>query len=155
MKCWSCFGDRKKVTSSYSEVISELKKQQLDSTYVNTHKQNVVKEEVEIKEELKVTLLKSHAKVPTRGSPGAAGFDLYAVRKTVVPPYGKAVIDIGIAVQLPRGCYGRIAPRSGLAAKFHLHVAAGVIDSDYTGSLGVVLFNHSEESYKVSLQNNA
>lgn len=47
------------------------------------------------------------------------------------------------------GCYGRIAPRSGLAWKNHIDVGAGVIDEDYRGNIGVVLFNHSNEDFKV------
>ena len=50
--------------------------------------------------------------------------------------------DISIAV--PRGTYGRVAPRSGLAVKHHIDVGAGVVDEDYRGPLGIVLFNFSE-----------
>jgi len=46
-------------------------------------------------------------------------------------------------VELPEGVYGRIAPRSGLALKFGMDVGAGVIDRDYRGEIGVILFNHS------------
>jgi len=49
------------------------------------------------------------------------------------------------AICVPEGTYGRIAPRSGLAWKSHIDVGAGVIDEDYTGNVGVVLFNHAEE----------
>lgn len=48
------------------------------------------------------------------------------------------------------GCYGRIAPRSGLAWKNHIDVGAGVIDEDYRGNIGVVLFNHSDQEFKVT-----
>ena len=66
-------------------------------------------------------------------------------------------------VQLPPGTYGRIAPRSGLAAKHHIDVGAGedfndffsffsgVIDADFTGNMGVVLFNHGTETMLIDV----
>merc|ERR1712172_87216 len=48
------------------------------------------------------------------------------------------------------GTYARIAPRSGLAAKRMLHVGAGVVDADYRGEVGVVLFNHGPEAFEVA-----
>jgi deoxyuridine 5''-triphosphate nucleotidohydrolase (dut) len=55
-----------------------------------------------------------------------------------------------ISTCLVSGCYGRIAPRSGLAWKNHIDVGAGVIDEDYRGNVGVVLFNHSDQDFKVN-----
>jgi dUTP pyrophosphatase len=52
-------------------------------------------------------------------------------------------------VALPDGCYGRIAPRSGLAYKKGIDVGAGVVDQDYRGNVGVILFNFGEEELKV------
>jgi len=49
---------------------------------------------------------------------------------------------------IPSGFYGRIAPRSSLAWKNFIDVGAGVIDEDYRGPLGVVLFNHSDEEFE-------
>ena len=54
-----------------------------------------------------------------------------------------------LAIQLPNGCYGRIAPRSGLASKKFIDVGAGVIDRDYTGNIGVVLFNFGKEDFVI------
>lgn len=54
------------------------------------------------------------AKIPTRGSSQAAGYDLYAAEDTVVPKGGRAVVQTGISVAIPEGHYGRVAPRSGL-----------------------------------------
>lgn len=51
---------------------------------------------------------------------------------------------------MAQGYYGRIAPRSGLAVKHHIDVGAGVIDADYRGNVGVVLFNHSDADFKVT-----
>lgn len=65
-------------------------------------------------EPLRVKRLATSATVPTRGSATAAGFDLYASRESVVPARGKAMVDTDIAIALPQGTYGRVAPRSGL-----------------------------------------
>jgi len=51
-----------------------------------------------------------------------------------VPARGKFIVPPALAVALPEGCYGRIAPRSGLAWKSHIDVAAGVVDRDYRGA---------------------
>lgn len=52
-----------------------------------------------------------------------------------------------LQIEIPEGCYGRIAPRSGLAHKNFIDVGAGVIDSDYRGNVGVILFNFSEQDF--------
>ena len=41
------------------------------------------------------------------------------------------------------------APRSGLAWKHSIDVGAGVIDADYRGPVGVILFNHSDQDFAV------
>ena len=97
-----------------------------------------------------VKRLKPDAVVPKRGSEGAAGLDLSSVVDTVIPPHGKMSIATGVAIRLPQGVYGRIAPRSGLAYKKHIGVGAGVIDPDFTGELQVVLFNHAKEDFVIS-----
>ena len=52
---------------------------------------------------------------------------------------------------LPPGCYGRIAPRSGLALKKFIDVGTGVIDADYRGEVGVILFNFGKEDFVVNM----
>jgi dUTP pyrophosphatase len=86
---------------------------------------------------LPIKKLSQDAKIPTRGSDGAAGYDLYALNGAVFA--GHAIIKTGIAVAIPKGHYGRIAPRSGLAAKYGVDVLGGVIDSDYRVEIGVIL----------------
>jgi len=49
---------------------------------------------------------------------------------------------------IPVGCYGRIAPRSGLAFKSSIDVGAGVIDPDYRGEVKVLLFNLGNCDFK-------
>lgn len=50
----------------------------------------------------------------------------------------------------PSGYYGRVAPRSGLAAKHFIDVEAGVVDEDYRGNIGVVLFHFDKEKFEVT-----
>jgi len=88
-----------------------------------------------------VTKLVPHATLPARATSGAVGYDLFSTDNYVVLPGRRVVVSTGIAVSLPPGCYGRIAPRSGLAVKHGLDTLAGVIDPDYTGEVKVVLQN--------------
>ena len=90
---------------------------------------------------LQVTRLVDNAILPTRGSPGAAGLDLYSADGYVVMPGHRVVVSTGISVKLPVGTYGRVAPRSGLAVKHGLDTLAGVIDPDYQGEVKGVLQN--------------
>ena len=99
-------------------------------------------------EVLKIKKLTEFATMPVRGSPLAAGFDLAAAYDLVVPAGGKAIAKTDLAMNIPTTCYGRIAPRSGLAWKKHIDVGAGVIDADYRGN--VVLFNHGKEDLVIN-----
>jgi dUTP pyrophosphatase len=86
---------------------------------------------------LKVKKLSDLAIIPTRGSPGAAGYDLSSAYEGVVPARGKALLKTDLAIAVPPGTYGRVAPRSGLAWKNSIDTGAGVIDEDYRGNVGV------------------
>ncbi|ODM24110.1 hypothetical protein SI65_01700 [Aspergillus cristatus] len=96
-----------------------------------------------------VKKLTESAQAPTRGSAFAAGYDLYSAKETVIPAKGKALVDTGLAIAVPEGCYGRVAPRSGLASKHFIDTGAGVIDADYRGEVKVLLFNFSEVDFAV------
>ncbi|NXP31124.1 DUT protein, partial [Leiothrix lutea] len=98
---------------------------------------------------LRFTKLSENAFAPSRGSARSAGYDLYSAYDCVIPPMEKAVVKTDIQIALPSGCYGRVAPRSGLAAKHFIDVGAGVIDEDYRGNVGVVLFNFGKETFEV------
>ncbi|KAI1504328.1 dUTPase-like protein [Biscogniauxia marginata] len=99
---------------------------------------------------LLIKKLSDTARLPTRGSAFAAGYDLYASKATTIPARGKALVDTDIAIAVPAGTYGRIAPRSGLASKHFIDTGAGVIDADYRGPVKVLLFNHGESGFAVA-----
>ncbi len=93
---------------------------------------------------LRFKQLDDRAVLPTRGSSFAAGLDLRSIEDLVIGPQQRAIARTGLAVAIPHGFYGRVAPRSGLAVKQGLDVLAGVIDSDYRGELCCVLYNTSD-----------
>ena len=101
-------------------------------------------------ETLKCKRLSKNAILPTRASDASAGYDLYASADASIPARGKQKIKTDIAIAVPDGCYGRVAPRSGLAWKHHIDTGAGVIDADYRGEVGVILFNHASQDYHVT-----
>ncbi|KAI0203823.1 deoxyuridine 5'-triphosphate nucleotidohydrolase [Astrocystis sublimbata] len=99
---------------------------------------------------LLIQKLSDKARLPTRGSAFAAGYDLYASQATTVPARGKVLADTDIAIAVPADTYGRVAPRSGLASKHSIQTGAGVIDADYRGPVKVLLFNHSDVDFAVA-----
>lgn len=103
----------------------------------------------DLKTLLKFTRLTENAFAPVKGSERAAGFDLKSAYEYIVPARGKELVKTDLQIELPHGCYGRVAPRSGLAVKNFIDVGAGVIDEDYRGNVGVVLFNHSDQDFVV------
>ncbi|XP_039979496.1 deoxyuridine 5'-triphosphate nucleotidohydrolase, mitochondrial isoform X2 [Xiphias gladius] len=98
---------------------------------------------------LRFAKLSEHATTPTRGSAKAAGYDLYSAYDYSIGPMDKAIVKTDIQIAVPHGCYGRVAPRSGLAVKNFIDVGAGVVDEDYRGNVGVVLFNFSKDTFEV------
>lgn len=96
-----------------------------------------------------VKILDDNAKLPTYGSAEAAGADLYAAtsEELWIPAHETAKISTGIAVELPKGSFGAIFARSGLATKQGLRPAncVGVVDSDYRGPVIVALHNDTDE----------
>ena len=84
-------------------------------------------------------MLSPGAIAPTRGSSGAAGYDLYAIEDVVIGQYEFTQVNTGVSVAIPSGYYGRIAPRSGLSAKYGIVIGGGVIDEDYRGELKVLM----------------
>lgn len=99
---------------------------------------------------LLVKTLHPAAKIPRRESQGAAGYDLSSAVDVTIPPGGRAVVPTGIAIAVPEGTYGRVAPRSGLAAKHGIDVLAGVIDEDYRGEVGAILLNTSSTAFSIA-----
>ena len=100
-------------------------------------------------ETLQIKRLTLDATLPTPASPGSVGYDLYSLNDLCIQPNSRDIVSTGVCATIPMGCYGRIAPRSGLTVKYGIHVGAGVIDPDYTGELKVCLFNLGSVPFEI------
>ena len=98
---------------------------------------------------LRCVRLSKHAQIPTRGTYRAAGHDLYSAYDYTISAGGQVLVKTDLQIAMPPGCYGRIAPRSSLAHPHGIDVGAGVIDPDYRGNVGIVLFNLGQHDHTV------
>ena len=86
-----------------------------------------------------------------KAHPDDAAYDLPANEKVIIEPGERKLVSTGISVQLPDNTMGAVCPRSGLALKHGVTVLnpPGVIDQNYRGVIGVILFNQGKESFLV------
>lgn len=100
-----------------------------------------------------VKLLREGARLPTYGTAGAAGADLYAClsEPAVIQPGETVFVPTGIALEVPEGCAGLVYARSGMACKRGLAPAnkVGVVDSDFRGEIFVALHNHGAQPQRI------
>ncbi|MGI5819315.1 MAG: dUTP diphosphatase [Armatimonadota bacterium] len=91
--------------------------------------------------------------LPAAATEGSAGMDLRAAIESAVTivPGGRALISAGFRMALPSGYEAQVRPRSGLALRHGVTVlnSPGTIDSDYRGTVAVILVNLGEESFVV------
>lgn len=90
------------------------------------------------------------AYMPERAHSADAGYDLRSPVKCRLYAGEAVVIDTGVHIQIPTGYVGMLKSKSGLNVK-HDIVGEGVIDSGYTGSIRVKLYNHGAESYVIEV----
>lgn len=96
---------------------------------------------------ISVSLLSENATTPTRNNALDAGLDLYASEDIFIAQNETKLVKTGVAIAVPAGYVGKIEDRSSMAAK-GLRTGAGVVDSGYTGEVGVVIHNVSNSSVK-------
>ena len=99
---------------------------------------------------LKFKKLSMNATTPVRGSPCSMGLDLFSAESKIIEPRDRVRIKTDIAIKLPPGTYGRIAPRSGLAANYFIGIEGGIIDPDFIGGIKCILFNHQNSPFQVT-----
>lgn len=94
------------------------------------------------------TVVDKFCYMPERAHEADAGFDLFSPKHDLLPAKGSTVIDTGVHIQIPKGYAGVIISKSGLNIK-HGIISDGLIDSGYTGSIRVKLYNLSNTSYEI------
>jgi dUTP pyrophosphatase len=91
--------------------------------------------------------------LPSRASPGSAGFDLRAAvdGEVVLRPGERLLVPTGVVLEIPAGWEGQVRPRSGLALRHGIGIvnAPGTIDSDYRGEVAVLLINLGESNFSL------
>jgi dUTP pyrophosphatase len=100
---------------------------------------------------LKIKRISDKAVLPNYAHEGDAGLDLYAVKELVLKPGERGLVHTGIQIELPKNTEAQIRPRSGLALKHGITTlnSPGTIDEGYRGEIGVILINHSSETFKI------
>src|SRR4051794_24969268 len=120
----------------------------------------MTKEEQDKEEPIKeiniITYQQSHkdATVPSQGTPGSAGYDLTPCESGVIKPHQQAIINTRIHIAIPRNYFGQIQTRSS-AAKLGLSIEGGVINSDYTRPIKLIVCNHSNSTLSFKAQGKA
>lgn len=97
--------------------------------------------------QIKIKKLNEEAKIPTRGSEYAAGYDLYSCDEYEIAPHETVKVGTGLSFELPENTFGAIFARSGLATKKGLRPSncVGVCDCDYRGEYIVAIHNDTNE----------
>jgi dUTP pyrophosphatase len=100
---------------------------------------------------VKIAKTEPNARIPTKGSAHAAGWDLYCLEETVVSFRSSVKVRTGLRVAIPEGYEGQVRARSSLGSKgLILPHSIGTIDADYRGELFVLMtWIGNGDSYKV------
>ena len=78
-----------------------------------------------------------------------AGADLYANEEVDIQPNEVKVVSTGLKIEIPNGYEMQVRNRSGMTVKTPIIVQLGTVDSDYRGTLGVMMYNHGDTPYRV------
>ena len=89
--------------------------------------------------------LSEKAVSPHRATPWSVGYDLFTPIDFQIQPKEQKTVFIDLAIVPPEGYYAQLMSKSGLIILYELEVKAGVIDPDFTGNIGVVLKNNSDQ----------
>ena len=97
---------------------------------------------------LKIQLLSEDAKMPTRGTSGSSGLDVYTPKDIIIEPWKDILVPLDLRFEIPYGWDLSVYNKSGISTKLKLFKGAELIDSDYRGNCHIHLFNFSDNTIK-------
>lgn len=102
---------------------------------------------------LKISKVNENAIIPQYAHTDDSGLDLYSVENLIIKPSEIMLVKTGIKIELPQNTEAQIRPRSGLCLKNGITVlnTPGTIDEGYRGEIGVILINHSNNDFHISI----
>jgi dUTP pyrophosphatase len=99
---------------------------------------------------MQLQLLHPKARIPTCEASSGAGYNLFAVEKTIIEPYAvHAQVRLGIALELPHGVEMEIRGCSDINTTTGLRVVPAAVDRDYRGEVMVIFDNLSDNAYTI------
>ena len=102
---------------------------------------------------LKIKLFTDDAsfRAPVQSTPGSAGWDIYAMEDVNIPPMEMRTLRTGFGLQIPKGYYISVVPRSSYGKKrIMISNSPATIDSDYTGEISIMLLNNSLDFFSIN-----
>lgn len=130
--------------------ISYLKEEHLKGReYLSNFMKNRSNDDNDTFEYLEYIKLSDDAQSPLMATEGDAGYDLYNAETKVIKPKERTIVKTDIAINLPKGYYAMVTSRSSVSLKTKLTVHTGIIDSNYSNGIGVIVENTSEDEVLV------
>ena len=99
--------------------------------------------------QINVIFDQNETKSPILSYNDSAGYDLPSAETVTVPNWSRRLVNTKLRFEIPKGFYGEIKPRSGIAIKKGVVAFNGTIDSGYTGFVYVIVFNFSNDDFLI------
>ena len=98
---------------------------------------------------INVTFDKNETRIPVLWYNDSAGYDLPSAETITVPKWSRRLVNTKLRFDIPKGFYGEIKARSGIAIKKGVVAFNGTIDSGYTGFVYIIVFNFSNDDFLI------
>ena len=102
---------------------------------------------------VKVSFDKNDSFIPIQMYSDSAGYDLFSGESVLIPKWSRLAINTNIRLDIPKGFYGEIKSRSGLALNNGIIAFNGTVDSGYLGFVFVIIFNNSDIDFNIKKGN--